>query len=1627
MKRNPLLRSMLLWCVCLLVAVSVARETRVLAQSNVPPGTSEGSLLAVGANGNAQGQCPLKHTDVKTEISGFLARVVVTQQFENPFADKIEAVYTFPLPQAAAVDDMTIVVGNRTVKGKIMQREEAQAAYDAARARGQVAALLNQQRPNIFTQAVANILPGQKINVTISYVETLTYDEGSYEWSFPMVVGQRYMPAPERPAEAAPAAATPPATDPAVSQTDDAPSAADATSEATHDSAAETADVAPDSQSISPPVMPPGQRAGHDISIEVNINAGVPLVGFKSTTHEIEALQPGEGKATVRLRDQTTIPNKDFVLRYDVAGQQIEDALLVHRDERGGFFTFILQPPQRVTVPDVTPKELVFVLDTSGSMGGFPIEKAKETMMLALDGLYPHDTFNLILFSGDTRILFPNPVPATPENVNKAKKMLAGANGNGGTEMMKAIRAALEPSDAQDHIRITCFMTDGQVGNDFEIIAEVKKHPRARVFAMGFGTANRYLLDKITQNGRGEVEYVNEGGDSSGVAKRFHERVRNPLLTDVSIDWNGLPVTNVYPKVIPDLFSAKPVIISGQYTAGGKGVIRLKGMMAGREFIREIPVELPEQETQNDVLATLWARRKVDDLMDQDANGIATATNDADRKSEITKLGLAYRMMTQFTSFVAVEEESVIDGVTPRRVEVPVEEAEKLVSVAWPAAAGGSNCSVCATVNVTASYSMVNTTQSQISTTREVHRLSDLPINGRSFQSFVLLAPGTVSPGPTNPVSSTRANISVNGQRPASNQFQIDGVDANFGIAPGGQSPGASAAGGTAALTATGGTNPIASVEAMQELTITTHGYGAEFGRSTGALVSIVSKSGTNAFHGSGFYLFGHEGLDANDWFANSLGLAKPRHRLNDFGGTFGGPIQRDHWFFFTSYEGLRLRQPIVAITDVPSLAARQTAPANVQPFLNLYPLPNQPQRADGFAGYAAGFANAGRHDAVSLRIEGNVMDKLTLGGHLTLTNSTADERGASGLSLNSLNHLANRARAVTGFLSYTITPSMVAEARVNYSHFTSRSLYELDTFGGATLPAAAVFSQPGLSAESALFSADLNARNTQLMSGSGVTSTQRQFNALGAWTIVSGTHTIKLGADYRRIFPTIGLRGQEQSFLFDGVSQALTGTAARVNFFTRSQSQRPVFNDLAIYGQDEWRVKSNLTLTYGLRWEVSPAPGGADQTRALAVDQIDDPARLALAPAGTRLWETTFGNFAPRVGVAYQADGNGDLVIRGSFGIRHDVGNGAVGDAYADSYPFLNGQSQFNAPFSFGATVPANSAAVTVPFSAFDPHLQLPYLIEWSASVERALGYGQSISAAYVGNVGRRLLLTDTLLNQNPDFEFLRLTNNGASSKYHGLQLQFNRRVSRRLSGMVSYTLGKSVDDYSQDSAARALFRSPNAEDERGPSDFDVRHTLSGYVSFEPPAFRSGFLRLLTRSWTLDSVFSVRSAAPLNVVYGVPTSFGFLNLRPDLIPGAPLYVIDPTAAGGRRINAAAFSVPQDFRQGTLARNALRGFPLTQFNLGLRRQFKFTDEVKLILGAEAANVFNHPNFAAPAGNDASLGTRFAPLASLSSNPTFGQSYSNAARSSWGIPGSSFGASYFPGGARTMKLTARLEF
>ena len=676
----------ILFCLLLVCAVEAQKVT-------------EGGLDAFGAGRKALGACPLKNTDVKIEVAGFLSRVRVTQEFENNFSEKIEAVYVFPLPNNAAVDQMTMRIGERVVRGQIRRREEAREMYEAAKSNGQTASLLDQERTNIFTQSVANILPGEKIFIEISYVETLKYEDGQYEIVFPMTVGPRYNPASVSSAEA---------------------------------------------QRISPAIA---ERAGHDISIEVNLDAGVPLEKVESKSHQIESMMRSANSFNVRLKNEKTIPNKDFVLRYDVTGKRVEDAILTHRSEKGGYFTLILQPPNEPRVEDVTPKEIVFVLDTSGSMSGFPIEKAKESMKLALDGLNPQDTFNLITFAGDTHVLFPAPVPATPENLKAAQAFLESRQGGGGTEMMTAIKAALAPTDSQQHLRIVCFMTDGYVGNEAEILAEIQRHPNARVFSFGIGSSvNRMLLDKMAEEGRGEVEYVSLKDDGSAAARRFHERVRAPLLTDISVDFGGLQVADVYPKRLNDLFSAKPVILHGRFTKAGSGVVKLKGKSFGREIVREIAVNFPENEPAHDSLATLWARKRIDELTAQDYENAKPEI-----REQITSLGLEYRLLTQFTSFVAIEERVVTDGGQPRKIEVPVELPEGVsrdssVTIDPGDTKIDTNISTYSSAQVTVSSDssvMIDTTSSSVTTVIKPETLrGGFQIDGASGSENVFVIDG---------------------------------------------------------------------------------------------------------------------------------------------------------------------------------------------------------------------------------------------------------------------------------------------------------------------------------------------------------------------------------------------------------------------------------------------------------------------------------------------------------------------------------------------------------------------------------------------------------------------------------------------------------------------------------------------------------------------------------------------------------------------------------------------------------------------------------------------------------------------------------------------------------------------
>jgi Ca-activated chloride channel homolog len=613
---------------------------------NLADGINPGTLSVLQIDGKTPEQkleLPLKHTDVKIKVSGFVASAQVTQHYHNPFEKPIEAVYTFPLPNDAAVDDMQMTIGQRTIKGLIKRREEAREIYERAREQGKRASLLEQERPNIFTQSVANIMPGDNITMTIRYVNILHYTKGHYELVFPMVVGPRYIPGNV------------------------------ATGHQGTGHSPDT-DVVPDASRITPPVIKPGERSGHDIALSVKLEAGVAMKNIQSSSHVVDRKWISVSKANVQLHKADSIPNKDFVLRYQVAGKVPEIATIAHHDERGGFFTLIIQPQYTVTDAEVLPRELIFIVDTSGSMRGFPMEKSKQAMRQLIKGMRTTDTFNVVRFAGDAGTLWKRPKASTPDNVNEALRYVDSFRGRGGTEMRQGILEALAQPAADGYLRIAFLLTDGYVGNEFGIFQAIEKERRgARVFSFGVGSSpNRYLLDRAAEIGRGEAFYVRQDENSDKVINQFFQRVDRPALAHIDIDWGKLDVTDFYPAKVPDLWAGQPIRIHGRYRQGGQETIVVRGQLKNKPFMQKVRVQLPKNATDHEAMATVWARQKVRSLMTQ----MVREGRTQELIEQVTQLGLTFRLMTQWTSFVAVEEKIVNVNGQPQTVVQPVEMPE---------------------------------------------------------------------------------------------------------------------------------------------------------------------------------------------------------------------------------------------------------------------------------------------------------------------------------------------------------------------------------------------------------------------------------------------------------------------------------------------------------------------------------------------------------------------------------------------------------------------------------------------------------------------------------------------------------------------------------------------------------------------------------------------------------------------------------------------------------------------------------------------------------------------------------------------------------------------------------------
>jgi hypothetical protein len=940
------------------------------------------------------------------------------------------------------------------------------------------------------------------------------------------------------------------------------------------------------------------------------------------------------------------------------------------------------------------------------------------------------------------------------------------------------------------------------------------------------------------------------------------------------------------------------------------------------------------------------------------------------------------------------------------------------------------------TITVEAGAPLVNTESGTVSTVIDHTFVDNLPLNGRSFQTLIMLTPGVVV---TQTAFDDQGQFSVNGQRADANYFTVDGVSASFGAT--GYGTLAQIGGGALpALSVSGGTNSLVSVDAMQEFRIQTSSFAPEFGRTPGGQISIVTRSGTNRFHGTLFEYFRNSILDADDWFADLNHLAKPAERQNDFGGVFGGPLVKDRTFFFFSYEGLRLRLPSTQETVVPDTASRQRAQAMdlaILPYLNAYPVANGTELGAGLAQSNSTFSNPSSLDAYSIRMDQVLTSKINLFGRYNYSPSSLDQRGPFPAPYTVLSVRELESSSIQTFtlgLDQLITTRITNQVRANYSNDRIETKYVSDSFGGAVPLSNSALVPPGYSPVNSLFELFIVGAG-EFARGKQATVEQRQINLIDNLSVVKGSHQMKFGVDYRWLSPFSSLYAYDQFAEFTGVTtcptqpcnetpgDALSDTAYAA-FVQATQSDTLLSHNFSAYGQDTWKATSRLTLTYGLRWEINPPLKGKNlANEPFTVTGLTDPSTIALAPRGTPLYDTTYGNVAPRIGAAYQLGGatNWNSVLRSGFGIFYDLGSGSLGGV-SSYFPYqaVNSLSLVAYPLSSTNAMPppltTNPPVNTILVA--NPHLKLPRTYEWNVALEQEVGRNQVMSLTYIGAAGRDLLRTSNLFNPNPNFQYVTVTDNSATSDYQALQAKFERRLSQGLQILASYTWSHSIDIASTDTfnylGAPSFIANPNID--RGNSDFDIRHAFTAGVTYNLPSPQSNKIaHVALGGWSVDSFIFARTAPPVNVTAGYSFADGAaFEFRPNVVPGVPLELFGSQYPGGKIFNSAAFTAPSQGQQGDFGRNVLRGFVAWQADVAFQRQFQLTEKVGLRFRGEFFNLFNHPNFGPPDNNltDALFGLSTQTLAS-----SLGSGGANGG----------FNPLYQIGGPRSIQLALKLVF
>lgn len=601
-------------CLLLTLLIFTASSAAVYADETDGDGDTEDKTLApyffIEGGDPKTDSLPLKETNVETFIDGVIAETYVTQTYTNEGKNPINASYVFPASTKVSVHGMKMEIGDQVITAKIKEKEEAKQEFQEAKSEGKSASLLEQQRPNVFTMDVANVMPGDTIRLELHYTELISSTDGVYQFVFPTVVGPRF-----------------------ASSSDE--------------------ENGESSQWLASPYLKAGEAPDGNYNISVKLATGVPIADVTCKSHKINVTRNGESTAQVTLSNPEEFAgNRDFILDYKLTGQEVQCGLMLNKGEKENFFMMMVQPPERVDVEELPPREYIFVLDVSGSMNGYPLNTAKQLIQNLVSNLRETDTFNLILFSGSSRQMSDHSLPATEANIKRAINLIDFQSGGGGTRLAPALESAMAIPKKEHVSRNFVIITDGYISGEKQIFDIINSNLKTtNFFSFGIGrSVNRYLIDGIAKTGSGESFVVTNSSDAADTAERFRTYIQSPVLTDINVSYDGFNTYDVVSAVPSTLFAKRPIVVFGKYRGEPSGTIRITGKSGEDDYVQDIPVAEVTPLSDNKAISYLWARTKVELLTDY---------GDHDRdpeevKKEVTKLGLDYSMMTPYTSFIAV-------------------------------------------------------------------------------------------------------------------------------------------------------------------------------------------------------------------------------------------------------------------------------------------------------------------------------------------------------------------------------------------------------------------------------------------------------------------------------------------------------------------------------------------------------------------------------------------------------------------------------------------------------------------------------------------------------------------------------------------------------------------------------------------------------------------------------------------------------------------------------------------------------------------------------------------------------------------------------------------------------------